>query len=151
VDRRLLETAVVAVQSVVMQANDRRESALAEHGLTHATAQALWAIDPDEDPPSMKTMAARLFCQAPNLSFVTTQLVERGLVERVVDPGDRRSRLMVLTPQGHRVRAAVIDATVATSPLAELDEHDLRALVTVLRRAVDASGATGPDDAAVRP
>lgn len=136
---RLLETAVVASQSLVMQTNERLETALAEHQLTGATAQALWAIDPDEKPPSMKTMTQRLFCNAPNLTFVTTQLADRGLVERTVDPADRRSRLISLTSEGMRVRAAVIDAALAASPLAGLSEDDLTRLVELLRAALDAA------------
>lgn len=131
-----LELAVVATQSVVMQANDQLETALAEHRLTRATAQALWEIDPNEKPPSMKTMAKRLFCQAPNLSFVVNQLAERGLVERQVDPADRRSRVLTLTDEGHRVRAAIIEAAVATTPLAQLDEAELRQLVALLDKAL---------------
>ncbi|MGW6795243.1 MarR family winged helix-turn-helix transcriptional regulator [Streptomyces chartreusis] len=137
--QRLLEMAVVANQSLVMQASDRLNGALSEHRLTGATAQALWAIDPDETPPSMKTMAERLFCNAPNLSFVTTQLAERGLVERTVDPADRRSRLINLTPEGIRVRAAIIDAALATSPLAQLNHNELTQLVELLGRALAAS------------
>lgn len=134
-----LELAVVATQDVVTRANDQLETALAEHRLTRATAQALWEIDPDETPPSMKTMAGRLFCQAPNLSFVVNQLADRGLVERQVDPADRRSRVLVLTAEGRRVRAAVIEAAVATTPLAKLDEAELRQLVALLGKALQPS------------
>lgn len=143
---RLLEAAVVASQSLVMQTNEHLEATLAEHRLTGATAQALWAIDPDEKPPSMKTMAQRLFCNAPNLTFVTTQLTDRGLVERVVDPADRRSRLVTLTPEGLRVRAAVINAALEASPLFRLSEDDLSRLIEILRTALDTveEGASAP-------
>lgn len=134
---RLLETAVVAIHSLTMQTDERLEATLAEHRLTGATAQALWAIDPDEKPPSMKTMAQRLFCNAPNLTFVTTQLADRGLVERTVDPADRRSRLVTLTPKGLRVRAAVIEAALGASPLAHLGDTDLTRLIEILRTAID--------------
>lgn len=133
----LLEVAVVAVHSVVAQTNDRLDEALEEHGLTQATAQAMWAIDPTEDPPSMKTMAQRLFCNAPNLTFVTNQLADRGLVERIVDPADRRSRLVRLTEDGLRVRAALIDAALAVSPLANLAAEDLKRLIAVLAEALE--------------
>ncbi|BBG00922.1 MULTISPECIES: MarR family winged helix-turn-helix transcriptional regulator [Pseudonocardia] len=143
--RRLLETAVVASQSLVAQTSVRLDAVLAEHRLTGATAQALWAIDPDEKPPSMKTMAQRLYCNAPNLTFVTTQLADRGLVERVVDPADRRSRLVSLTPEGLRVRAVVIKAALEASPLAHLGEEHLAQLVEILRAALD----TAADEASV--
>lgn len=132
----LIEVAIVATQSVVMQGNDRLEAALAEHGLTRATAQALWAIDPASEPPSMKTIAQRLFCEAPNLTFVMNQLAERGLVQRVVDPHDRRSRLIRLTGEGQRIRSEIIAAAVVASPLAALSATALRQLVSILGEAV---------------
>lgn len=135
-----LEVAVVAVQSIVAQTDDLLGGVLAEHRLTGVTAQALWAVDPSEAPPSMKAMAERLFCNAPNLTFVVNQLVERGYVVRTVDPSDRRSRRVSLTDEGRRVRAAVIEAALATSPLARLDPKDLSQLVTILRAALPAPG-----------
>lgn len=88
--RSVLEAVVVANHEMFMLTSDRIDAVVAGQGLTQATAQALWMIDPDEAPPSMKAMADRLFCNAPNLSFVTNQLVDRGYVERSVDPADRR-------------------------------------------------------------
>ncbi|WP_236795227.1 MarR family winged helix-turn-helix transcriptional regulator [Amycolatopsis sp. GM8] len=141
-----LEVAVVAVQSIVTQTDDLLGEALAEHRLTGVTAQALWAIDPSEAPPSMKAMAERLFCNAPNLTFVVNQLVERGFVERTVDPSDRRSRRVSLTDEGRRVRAAVIEAALATSPLARLAPKDLDRLVAILRKALPAPGDPEGDE-----
>lgn len=94
----------------------------------------------------MKAMAERLFCNAPNLTFVVNQLVERGYVVRTVDPSDRRSRRVSLTDEGRRVRAAVIEAALATSPLARLDPKDLSQLVTILREALPAPGDLEGDE-----
>ncbi|MGW7517532.1 MarR family winged helix-turn-helix transcriptional regulator [Streptomyces sp. NPDC054796] len=143
--RSILEAAVLANHTAVMQANDRLTAALAEHSLTHATAQALWAIDPDEAPPPMKTIARRVFCNAPNLSFVMKQLTERGLVERTVDPHDRRSRVVNLTDDGRRVREAVIEAALGTSPLARLEPDELRELAALLNKALQSTSE--PDGA----
>ncbi|MDJ1134237.1 MarR family winged helix-turn-helix transcriptional regulator [Streptomyces iconiensis] len=134
--RSALETAVVANHEIFMQTSDRIETVLAEHGLTHATAHALWAIDPAEAPPSMKELASRLYCNAPNLSFVVNQLTGRGFVERSTDPTDRRSRVVALTEDGRRVRTAVIEATLALSPFAQLDTDDLLNLVGLLGKAL---------------
>ncbi|MCC8337908.1 MarR family winged helix-turn-helix transcriptional regulator [Streptomyces sp. R1] len=135
--RSTLEAAVAANHELFMRTGDRIEGVLAEHGLTPATAQALWAIDPDEVPPSMKTLAGRLYCNAPNLSFVINQLTHRGLVERSADPADRRSRVVALTEDGRRVRAAVIEATLALTPFARLGDEELRMLVHLLGKALD--------------
>jgi DNA-binding MarR family transcriptional regulator len=82
----------------------------------------------------MKTMTERLYCNAPNLTFMANQLVDRGLVERAVDPADRRSRVLVLTAKGRRVREAVVRAALTKTPLAALTESELRQLVALLNR-----------------
>lgn len=128
---------MVANHEIFMQTSDRIQAVLAEHGLTHATAQALWAIDPAGPPPSMKELAGRLYCNAPNLSFVVNQLTGRGLVERSADPADRRSRVVALTTDGRRVRSAVIEATLALSPFARLRTDDLLNLVSLLVKALE--------------
>ncbi|GAA2374779.1 winged helix DNA-binding protein [Streptomyces sp. XM4011] len=131
-----LEAAVVANHEIFMRTSDRIETVLAEHGLTHSTAQALWSIDPNEPPPPMKELAGRLYCNAPNLSFVINQLTRRGLVERSPDPADRRSRTVALTEDGRRVRSAVIEATLSLSPFARLHADDLHALASLLAKAL---------------
>jgi DNA-binding MarR family transcriptional regulator len=130
-------TAVVsATHEIWMRTNDRIGAALARHGLTLPTFQALWAVDPAEPPPSMKVLAERLCCNAPNLTFLTDQLSDRGWVERAVDPGDRRSRVIVLTEEGRRVRDDVVREAAAVSPLAGLTPDELRQLEALLDRAV---------------
>jgi DNA-binding MarR family transcriptional regulator len=124
-----LERAVRFSHEIFLLTNDRIVDVLARHKLTHATAQALWAINPAEPPPSMKVMAERLFCNAPNLTFVADQLVARGLVERAVDPVDRRSRVLVLTEDGAVVRDEVMRVTLDRSPFGGLDAEQLATLV----------------------
>jgi DNA-binding MarR family transcriptional regulator len=124
--------AVEAVRDVVMRTEAAISAPLAELGLTTATAQALWVLDPGEEPPSMKIMAGRLYCNAPNLSFVADQLAARGLVERVPDPHDRRSRALVLTGKGRQVRSEVLRIVVEHSPLSALGPDDLAALLSIL-------------------
>ncbi|MEV4807636.1 MarR family transcriptional regulator [Nonomuraea sp. NPDC049421] len=102
-----------------------------------ATFQALWAIDPAEPPPSMKVMAERLHCNAPNLTFITNQLTERGLVERAVDPYDRRSRVLVLTDRGRQIREELLKTTLEKTPLKVLTDAELRQLMGLLSRVVE--------------
>lgn len=132
-----VERAVRGNHEIFMLTSDRIVEVLADLGLTHATAQALWAIDPAVPPSSMKVMAERLFCNAPNLSFVADQLVTRGLVERVADPTDRRSRVLVLTDEGVRVRAEVMRATLERSPFANLDQEQLESLLNLFDIALE--------------
>ena len=131
-----LNAAVVATYDIWMRTVDLTGPALAEHNLTPPTFQALWVIDPSEPPPSMKVVAERLHCNAPNMTFMVNQLTDRGLVERAVDPADRRSRVLVLTPKGRRVRDEVVRAALAGTPLAALNDSELRQLLALLNRAV---------------
>lgn len=119
-----------------MRTNDLIGQALAGQGLTTATFQALWALDPDEPPPSMKVMAERLYCNAPNLTFIVNQLVDRGLVERAVDPADRRSRVLTLTGEGREVRSELVRTAMEKTPLAHLNDAELEQLGSLLNRAV---------------
>lgn len=129
-----LTAVVAATHDIWMRTNDQIETALAEHQMTAATFQALWVIDPDEPPPSMKVMAERLYCNAPNLTFITNQLAGRGLVERVVDPDDRRSRVLVLTAKGREVREELVHVALEKTPLAALTTSELRQLIALLGR-----------------
>ena len=131
-----LSAAVGATHEIWMRTNDLIGKALAGHGLTTATFQALWAIDPDEPAPSMKVMAERLYCNAPNLTFIVNQLEARGLVERAVDPADRRSRVLLLTEDGRRVRGELVRTAMQVTPLARLSTADVGQLAALLARAV---------------
>jgi len=131
-----LTAVVAATHDIWMRTNDLIGQALVEHRLTPATFQALWAIDPAEPPPSMKVMAERLYCNAPNLTFISNQLADRGLVERAVDPADRRSRILVLTGKGRRVRDELVRTALEKSPLAVLSDSELRQLMALLNRVV---------------
>jgi DNA-binding MarR family transcriptional regulator len=57
------------------------------------------------EPMPMREMAARLMCDASNVTGVADRLEERGLVERRVDPADRRVKLLALTDRGREVVA----------------------------------------------
>jgi DNA-binding MarR family transcriptional regulator len=129
-----LTAVVAATHDLWMRTNDLLGESLAEHQMTPATFQALWLIDPEEPPPSMKVMAERLYCNAPNLTFISNQLADRGLVERAVDPDDRRSRVLVLTAKGRQVRDELVSTVLEKTPLAALSASELAQLATLLGR-----------------
>jgi DNA-binding MarR family transcriptional regulator len=115
-------------------------------GLSPAQVTALLTLVPGEAVP-MRSLAARLDYDASNLSVLIDRLERRGAVERRTDPGDRRVKALVLTPEGERLRAAFWRAlTEDPGPLAPLGDTDLRGLAQVLG-VIDA-GAPGPADAA---
>jgi DNA-binding MarR family transcriptional regulator len=119
-------------------------------GLSPAQVTALLTLTPGEAVP-MRSLAARLDYDASNLSVLIDRLERRGAVERRTDPGDRRVKALVLTPEGERLRAAFWRAlTEDPGPLAPLGDTDLRGLAQIL----DAIGAGAPgavDAAQARP
>jgi DNA-binding MarR family transcriptional regulator len=57
-----------------------------------------------------------------------------NVAEHTTDLSDHRSRLVSLTEEGRRLRAAIIEAALATRP--RLDPEDLGRLVTILSKAL---------------
>jgi DNA-binding MarR family transcriptional regulator len=67
---------------------------------------------------------------------VLDDLQDRGLIERTPDPADRRARLLELTPEGHRIAAAVqaeIQARENEQVLEQLPAADRRGFLNALR------------------
>ncbi|MGK2867030.1 MAG: MarR family winged helix-turn-helix transcriptional regulator [Mycobacterium sp.] len=89
------------------------------------------------EPLSVKQIAAAATIDAPAATVAVNDLEERGLVMRQVDPDNRRSKTVSLTPAG-RDLLAVIDAVEnpAPAPLRKLDPADLAALQVLLQKLV---------------
>jgi DNA-binding MarR family transcriptional regulator len=101
-------------------------------GLSTAQVKALLTLEPGEAVP-MRSLAARLDYDASNLSTLVDRLERRGAVQRRGDPGDRRVKVLVLTPEGERLRAGFWrDLVEDPGPLTPLGESDLRALASLL-------------------
>jgi len=135
-------TALEAIYEIVMATTQRAEPALADLGLTMSTTYALWAIDPDEPAPTMKTVAQRLRCNASSLTFVSDRLVERGYINRTEDPGNRRFRVLSLTPAGRDARQAALDALNEACPLIRLSDDEHEDLFNLLGRTLIEPGHT---------
>lgn len=109
---------------------------LAELDLTVVQGHALRRLDP-ERPLAMSELAEALFCHASNVTGIVDRLESRGLVERRPGAGDRRVKTLVLTEEGARVRARVIEVFSEPPPgIASLSETDQRALRDLLARAL---------------
>src|ERR687884_461744 len=108
-------------------------AALGELGLTFAQAHALRLLDP-ERPLPMSALAERLLCDASNVTGIADRLEGRGLVERRSADGDRRIKVLALTPAGAKLRAQVLDVMrEPPAAIAALPERDQRALRDILR------------------
>jgi MarR family transcriptional regulator, organic hydroperoxide resistance regulator len=101
------------------------------------------ALQALEEPMPMGELAKVLVCDNSNVTWITDRLEQRGLVERRPAEHDRRVKLLVLTPEGRRVREE-IQARLSEPPPAikGLPRDDQRALRAILKRVTAALDAT---------
>ena len=109
----------------------------AEFDLTPGQLQALKALDPAEPVP-MRNLAEALACDNSNVTGIVDRLEERGLVERRTAPHDRRVKMLVVTPGGADLRAAIVRRMQeAPEPLRRLSADEQRRLCELVRKALD--------------
>ena len=109
----------------------------AELRLSPAQCHVLHLIEP-ERPLPMGQLAETLACDASNVTGLVDRLESRGLVRRRPSAGDRRVKVLVLTPTGSRLRALLLERMTAPPPgLERLSLREQRALARILRRLLD--------------
>jgi DNA-binding MarR family transcriptional regulator len=111
--------------------NDRRDEVAAAVGISFFRVKVL--LHAAAGPVPMGVLAESLRSDAPYVSVAVDDLVRRGLVVRTEDPGDRRRKIVTITPDGARA-AARAGALMTTPPaaLAALPAADLAVLDRVL-------------------
>jgi DNA-binding MarR family transcriptional regulator len=80
----------------------RHADTAAELGLTAIQAKVLSRLTADK-PRSMRAIAAHLHVDPANLTAIIDKLEVRGLIERHEAAGDRRAKVLVITPAGSTV------------------------------------------------
>jgi DNA-binding MarR family transcriptional regulator len=109
----------------------------AELQLSPAQCHVLHLIEPDRAIP-MGELAETLACDASNVTGLVDRLESRGLVRRRPSAGDRRVKVLVLTPTGSRLRALLLDRmTAPPAALERLSLREQRALVRILTRLLE--------------
>ncbi|MEU4713647.1 MarR family winged helix-turn-helix transcriptional regulator [Micromonospora purpureochromogenes] len=98
-----------------------------ELGLTPAAARALDELDPDRPLPA-RDLAEQLRCDRSNVTALVDKLEQAGLVERRVDPADRRQKTLVVTDAGRRMRERVHRVMSDSRLLAGLSTDELATL-----------------------
>ena len=83
----------------------RVEARLAEINLSLAKLAALRQLSRAGDSLPLGQLAERLACVKSNVTQLVDRLEADGLVTRLADSGDRRSRLAVLTEKGRQACA----------------------------------------------
>jgi DNA-binding MarR family transcriptional regulator len=80
----------------------------AEFYLSPMGLRMLYEVRPGQERP-MRDIAATVGCDASNVTGITDRLEARGLIERRDAPGDRRVKLIALTPEGADLRGRVLE------------------------------------------
>lgn len=85
----------------------RFDDALRPLGLTNGQFSLLMALNRPE-PPAMQPVAQLLAMDRTTLTAALKPLERKGFIAIMVDPADRRSRLLRLTDQGHELLAQAL-------------------------------------------
>jgi MarR family transcriptional regulator, organic hydroperoxide resistance regulator len=113
---------------------DRFMAAVHELGLAPMQAHALRLLD---RPVNMGDLADLLQCDASNVTGIVDRLEQRGLVERVAEPGDRRVKKLQLTAAGEDARERFLERMHVPPPtVASLSPTEAATLRDLLRRAL---------------
>ncbi|MCZ2828839.1 MarR family winged helix-turn-helix transcriptional regulator [Modestobacter sp. VKM Ac-2986] len=117
-------------------------AALAEHGLRVRTYSVLVFACEAADGLNQRELAGFLGLDPSQVVLLVDELVAAGLVERQAAETDRRTRLVVPTAQGRRVREAAGEAADAAVevPLGLLGDAERDRLRDMLTRIWTATG-----------
>jgi DNA-binding MarR family transcriptional regulator len=121
-----------AMRTLVLDRYDRRKKVCEALGMSFIRAKALRQVA--VSPMTMRELAAGLGTDPPYTTVAVDDLERRGLVVRTVRAGDRRSKLVSITPAG-LVQARLADQILSAPPrpVRELPTDDLAALDRILR------------------
>ena len=108
----------------------------ARSDLSPAQCHVLHLLEPGRPVP-MGQLAQTLSCDASNVTGLIDRLETRGYIRRQPAPGDRRVKVLELTPAGCRRRAQLVKhLRSAMVPLARLSPAEQRRLVRLLESVV---------------
>jgi MarR family transcriptional regulator for hemolysin len=131
--QRDLTARLVSLSRAYRRFLDRR---LADLPLAHHSALAAMLLGRLGDGVRQGTLAELLGVEGPTVVPMLDRMERAGLVQRTVDPSDKRARALVLTPVGREVAAtAEIRSDEVRDTLFDgVSEEDLAAAVRVLDR-----------------
>ena len=118
--------------------HDLSQSIATEFGLTGSDAMALFKL---EAPMTMKELGLRMGCDPSFVTTIADALEKHGLARREPSQRDRRSKNIVLTPEGVAVRGRIIAELMARAPwCTALDTSERRCLLGLMRKMLRCRG-----------
>ena len=81
-------------------------------------------------------LADKMFMSCGNITYVLDRLVDKGLIDRVQNPKDRRSFVVDLEPKGKSLVEAHLEGyvDVVTNAMSRLDVKELNALRDITKK-----------------
>ena len=119
---------------LIRHAHDLGQGIAAEFGLTGSDTKALVMLD---TPMTMKDLGLRMGCDPSFVTSVADALEKHGLARREPSQRDRRSKNIVLTPEGATLRDRLCRRTLGPGALVHHAGHQ-RAAVPARADAEDA-------------
>jgi DNA-binding MarR family transcriptional regulator len=138
-----------AMRTFVLERNDRRGEVSAQLGMSFIRVKALGKLA--AAPLPMRDLAALLAVDAPYTTVVVDDLEARGLVQRQLDPDDRRRKIVAVTPAGRRLARRARELLDDPPPeVSKLAAEDLADLDRIMQRLLAAEPSPGPSKPAGR-
>jgi DNA-binding MarR family transcriptional regulator len=123
---------------LIKHAHDLGQKIAAEHGLTGSDAVALLKL---EAPMTMKELGLRMGCDPSFVTTIADALEKHGLARREPSVKDRRSKNIVLTPDGVTLRNRLFGEFMAQAPwCTTLDTSERRCLLGLMRKMLRSRG-----------
>jgi DNA-binding MarR family transcriptional regulator len=112
--------------------------ALAKHRILTgqwSLLRVLW----DEDNLSQIEVARRMKIERASLTIMLNTVEKAGLIERHIDPQDRRKQRITLTRKGRALEAVLvpIGMSVNATALTRMSEREIATLRSLLQRVID--------------
>jgi MarR family transcriptional regulator, organic hydroperoxide resistance regulator len=137
-DDELNQQILDVLSELIKQAHDLGQGVAAGFGLTGSDAMALVKLDA---PMTMKDLGLRLGCDPSFITTIADALEKHGLARREPSLRDRRSKNIVLTPEGVTVRGRIVSELAAQAPwCTTLDTGERRCLLGLLRKMIRPCG-----------
>jgi MarR family transcriptional regulator, organic hydroperoxide resistance regulator len=131
-DEQLNQQISETFSEILKFAHDLSQSIATELGLTGSDAIALFKLDA---PMTMKELGQKMGCDPSFVTTVADALEKHGLARREPSLRDRRSKNIVLTPEGVTVRDRLCAEAMIRAPwCTELDTGERRCLLGLMRK-----------------
>jgi DNA-binding MarR family transcriptional regulator len=136
-DDELNQQIANAFTEFINQAHDLGQGIASHFGLTGSDAKALFLLGA---PMTMKELGAKMGVDPSFVTSVADALEKHGLARREPSQRDRRSKNLVLTQEGQKLRDLICGEVMARAPWRPLDTSERHCLLGLLRKMIRLGG-----------